>query len=53
MFKVTLLVFASYVIYASAQSRPYTSLVWNSCSTATETPALVFQRLSLLPMVNV
>ena len=47
-----LLVFGAFFAYTSAQLRPYTSLVWSSCSTSTQTPSLLFERLSLLPMVN-
>ena len=52
MLKIVLLVFAAYIAQTSAQSRPYTSLVWSSCSTTAQTPALRIERLSVLPMVN-
>ncbi len=51
MLKVVFLLFAAYVAQISAQSRPYTSLGWSSCSTAAQTPKLKIERLSLLPMV--
>jgi hypothetical protein len=51
MLKVIVLLFAAYVAQISAQSRPYTSLGWSSCSTAAQTPAIKIDRLSILPMV--
>ena len=52
MLKVVFLIFAAYVAQTSAQSRPYTSLGWSSCSTAAQVPKVKIERLTLLPMVG-
>ena len=53
MFKIILLVFTfEHFAQSSAQSKPYTSLVWSSCSTGEQTPGVIFERLSVLPMVK-
>ena len=53
MFIIILLVFTfEHVAQTSAESKPYTSLGWSSCSTSAQTPGLIFERLSVLPMVK-
>ena len=53
MFKIILLVYTfKHFAQTSAQSKPYTSLVWSSCSTGEQTPGVIFERLSVLSMVK-
>ena len=51
MLKVVFLLFAAYAAQINAQSRPYNTLGWSSCSTAAQSPAIKIERLSILPMV--
>ena len=48
-----MLQFLVLVLCASQISAAYNTLGWSSCSTATQTPAIKIDRLSVLPMVRV
>ena len=49
MLKITLLVIVALVAHTNAV---YNTLEWSSCSTATQSPAIRIERLTVTPMVN-
>ena len=48
MFKIVFLVIVALVAKTNAV---YNTLLWSSCSTAAQTPAIKIEELSILPMV--
>ena len=41
-----------FTLFISNITAPYTTLGWNSCSTAAQVPKVKIERISMLPMVN-